>query len=602
MKIFNNLKSNLRKIEKNKIRSFIRASHLFLSKIKLKQRSLVIPLLIGLVITVGVVGISYGAIEYNKTSKLVKEAEQLTKEEKYNEANEKLESVQNKIIVKSLGIKKQEISKKIGENKKLEEDKLKYNQGLDSLYNNNFQEAINTLSAFSEDSFYYQKAQTKIEESKRMIIEGKLSAETIAKLAAETRAKQEEFEKKLKEQQLADKEATEKMMNADNDGDNLSYRRELELGTSDWDTDSDNDGIRDNEDLHPAGGGRNQAQTFAWSYGGYNWTWTANIHEDWFEYYKAKPRPNPRSAEYITYNDPFIQLISKKISDEAKKDNLNEVALAVSFVQSLPYVDDVYTGYDEYPKYPIETFFDKNGDCEDSSYLTASIIRAMNFDVVLILLPGHMAVGTWMDCDSPGTYYQSGDRCYYYIETTGEGFRLGEIPDKYKYTSASLIKIPSGETISNVTPYYEKPCALAADFSGYYYDGENYYSDSQCNNLTYCLLYKEYYYNLQTKSFYWDNSCVQIVTKGCSKAASYPSYFYNGIEYYYDSGCTQKATVCRISTYDYNKYWDGYNFYWDSSCSQEVVSGCSKSSIYPGYFFNGVYWYYDYQCTQKAKI
>jgi len=47
-------------------------------------------------VIVATTGISYGAIEYNKTSNLVKEAEQLAKEEKYDGAIEKLELAQNR--------------------------------------------------------------------------------------------------------------------------------------------------------------------------------------------------------------------------------------------------------------------------------------------------------------------------------------------------------------------------------------------------------------------------------------------------------------------------------------------------------------------------
>jgi len=435
--------------------------------------------------------------------------------------------------------------------------------------------------------------------------EEKTQQETIKRSQAEAKAKQEEFEKNLKEQQLSEKEAEEKRMNTDNDSDSLTYRRELELGTSDWNTDSDADGIPDNLDTHPAGGGRNIAQTFAWSYGGYSWTYTENIQEDWYDYYKAKkPRPDPRSSEYITYTDPFIQKISKRISDAAKENGLNSVDLAQAFVQSLSYVNDVYTGYDEYPKYPVETFFEKNGDCEDTSYLSASIIRAMNIDTVLILLPGHMAVGVWVtDCNSPGTSYELNDRCYYYAETTGDEYALGEAPDKYKYTSATLIKIPSGETFT-VNPQYKKPCYSSPDFPGYYYDGGNYYSDNQCNNLTHCIYYKEFYVNPQiTTKFYWDSNCSQEVTIGCYKSTDYSGYFYDSLGFYYDSRCTQKARICRPSTVYSDRYWDGDYNYWDSGCTQKVVSWCTKSTFQPGYFFNSLdyKYYYDYQCIQVAN-
>lgn len=515
-----------------------------------------IPLLIIVIVSIITAsGVGYGAIEYNKTSKLVKEAEQLTKEEKYNEANEKLEVAQNKFLVKNLGIKKQEISNGIEENKKLEEDKSKYNQGLDELNTGNLEKTIELLSELPEDSFYYQKAQTKIEETKRKIVEGELGEtkmakeeaeqkteeEKIGKEAAEAKAKQEEIQRKLKEGELSAKAAEELKMNTDNDGDGLTYRRELELGISDSNTDSDGDGIIDSKDTHPAGGGRNMPQTFAWNYGNIDWTWTETIQEDWYDYYKSKPRVSVTNVEYVTADDPFIKKISEVISKGAKEKGVDKVRLAISFVQSLPYVKDAYTGYDEYPKYPVETFFEKNGDCEDTTYLTASILVAMNMDTVLIDLPGHMAVGIWMECNAPGTSYKLGDKCYYYIETTGENWTVGEIPDDYKYSKATIIKLSSGEAIDNTSLQYVKPCSRSSGFPKYYSDGKNFYFDNQCNNIAYCLSYQEFYYNLQTENLYWDSSCNQIVTIGCYKSTLYPAYFFNGVNWYYDSQCTHKS-------------------------------------------------------------
>jgi len=582
-------------------------------KILVNWRGIIIVSLI----LVSLIGTTFGASEYHKISKIVKEAGQFTKKEKYEEALGKLNLAQTSWFVKNLGVKKQEITNKQQENEKLSEELSKYNQGLDKFDKGNYQEAIDLFSEIPENSFYSDNAKLKTEEAKRKIVEEELGETRIAKKEAEekaqqeaikrsqaeAKAKQEELEKQLKEQQLSEKEAEERRMNADNDGDGLTYRRELELGTSDWNTDSDDDGIIDSKDTHPAGGDRKIPQTFAWSYGGYDWTWTESIQEDWFDYYRAKPRGSHPSVEYITSDDPFIKEISKKISEGAKQD-IPDTWLAVSFVQNLPYIDDVYTGYNEYPKYPVETFFEKNGDCEDSSYLAASIINAMNKGVVLILLPGHMAVGVWMDCNAAGTYYKLDDRCYYYVETTEEGWFPGEIPDKYRYTPATLMKIPSGEVVNNVFPQYKKPCYLSPDFPGYYSDGENFYSDNQCNYLAYCLPYKEFYVNPQTLDFYWDSGCNQIVVRGCSKSTNYPGYFYNGVDYYFDSQCIQKARICRPSPIYSDEYWDGEYSYWDSNCTQKVASWCSKSIYYPGYFFNSLdyEYYYDYQCTQKASF
>jgi len=175
-------------------------------KIKTQKGVIQIPLLIAIIFSItAITGIGYGVAEYNKTSKIIKEAEQLSKEEKYNEAIGKLELAQNKLFDKM--ILKQKINTELDTNKKLLEDKSKYNQGLDELDKGNLQEAIDLLSELLENSFYYQKAQTKIEEAKRKIIEEELSKKQIVRKKAESKAKQEEFEKKLKEQQLAGKEA-----------------------------------------------------------------------------------------------------------------------------------------------------------------------------------------------------------------------------------------------------------------------------------------------------------------------------------------------------------------------------------------------------------
>jgi hypothetical protein len=176
------------------------------------------------------------------------------------------------------------------------------------------------------------------------------------------------------------------------------------------------------------------------------------------------------------------------------------------------------------------------------------------------------------------------------------------MPSDAPRTPATLIKIPSGETINNVSPQYVKPCYASPDFSGYYTDGKSYYLDSQCYNMAYCLPYKGYYFNPQvTTEFYWDNSCSQIVVSGCYKSTSYPGYFYNSIDLYSDSRCIQKATICRPSPNYSDTYYNGYNEFWDSGCNQKVVLWCPKSIYYPGYFFNSIdnKIYIDSQCTIK---
>ncbi len=119
---------------------------------------------------------------------------------------------------------------------------------------------------------------------------------------------------------------------------------------------------------------------------------------------------------------------------------LEKINLIISFVQSLPYTsDNVTTPYDEYPRYPLETLVDNGGDCEDSSILTASLLESMNYELILINPPGHMAVG--VNVDAYGSYWTFEDEKYFYLETTAEGWEIGDIPDDYTDASAYLYEL-----------------------------------------------------------------------------------------------------------------------------------------------------------------
>jgi len=427
------------------------------------------------------------------------------------------------------------------------------------------------LSAIFYGIYFYdkkiEKLNTELERTKlQAISEKQLSEEELAAEIAKTKdaqqkANEEAIKKNEKELELAQKEKTEKELNTDKDGDGLTYRQEISYGTSDSNTDSDNDGIIDGQDMHPAGGDRPIAQHFEWSYLDESWEWDFSFPSDWYDYYKNKSRVSQGIA-YVTSDDLYIKKIADMLKKTAEEKNYVKSAFAVSFVQSLGYVDDDLISYNDYPKYPLETLAEQNGDCEDTSYLSAAIISAMGIDCSLVLLPGHMSIAIAFSNSPSGYYYSNNNRDYYYIETTGNGWEIGDMPSEYKNTKAKLLNEYYNE--AEVYPSYRKPCEISSDFIGYYYDGQNYYSDNQCNNLTYCLSYEELYYNIKTQNFYWDNNCAQVVTKGCYKSTSYTGYFINGIDYYNDSKCTQKAAMCRAYS---GGYWDGFYFYSDRNCT-----------------------------------
>jgi hypothetical protein len=179
-----------------------------------------------------------------------------------------------------------------------------------------------------------------------------------------------------------------------------------------------------------------------------------NVPQSLYDYYKSLPRsPTPNYSVYVThpYDDPYIGSLATKLKEAAQAQGYSEfetVEFAVSFVQSLPYVtDNVSTGYDEYPRFPIETLVDNGGDCEDTAILMASLVKAMGYGVVLLRFDataasqGHMAVGIAGGEGIYGTYWEYAGRKYYYLETTGDGWRIGQIPDQYKTALAHVYEM-----------------------------------------------------------------------------------------------------------------------------------------------------------------
>ena len=209
---------------------------------------------------------------------------------------------------------------------------------------------------------------------------------------------------------------------------------------------------------YPADSADYYYRTFEWSYDNAEWTYSMTIPRDVYDYYRD--RPHNRESDYSQYalsdyDRAYIQGIVNKFKETGQEkgyDEYENVMMIISFVQSLPYTSDsVTTGYDEYPRYPLETLVDNGGDCEDTAILTAAILREMDYGSVLIELPEHMAVGVKCSDDFSGTYYEYQGSRYYYLETTGLGWDIGEIPEEYEGEEAiirPMIQVPRMRLVS----------------------------------------------------------------------------------------------------------------------------------------------------------
>lgn len=189
------------------------------------------------------------------------------------------------------------------------------------------------------------------------------------------------------------------------------------------------------------------SRNYTWTYRG-KWTWGMRMPVSLYDYYRNLPRPRTNNySVYVTHplDDAYIDTLVEKMKNAAQRaryTDLQTVEFAAAFVQSLPYtVDSVTSPYDEYPRYPAETLVDNGGDCEDTSILLASILDRMGYKVVLLNPPTHMAVGVKISGNISGTCWQYEGDNYYYIETSGLNWRIGQLPEKYNAVAATIYPI-----------------------------------------------------------------------------------------------------------------------------------------------------------------
>jgi hypothetical protein len=99
---------------------------------------------------------------------------------------------------------------------------------------------------------------------------------------------------------------------------------------------------------------------------------------------------------------------------------------SVSFAQGIPYrTDSESVSLPEYPRYPVETLVEGVGDCEDTSYLLASLLSEppLKADPVLVYFARHAGVAVpanqcplGVDTDKNGVFEYDGEE-FIYIET-----------------------------------------------------------------------------------------------------------------------------------------------------------------------------------------
>ncbi|RLF50905.1 MAG: hypothetical protein DRN24_05805 [Thermoplasmata archaeon] len=202
-------------------------------------------------------------------------------------------------------------------------------------------------------------------------------------------------------------------------------------------------------------------RVYHWIFHNKNWSFSIDIPTRIYDTYKNKKDYSYKGnrmpqkygtkamASFVTPDDGIVKTVADKLESMAKNngfDTVTTINFILRFVQwNVHYADDDKTeGCIEYWRYPVETLVDKQGDCEDSAVLFASIIKTLGFDTTLFLYTldegedkpvGHLAVGIHLQGNYGGYVEDKNGKKYFYCETAidpPDVLNLGAIPQEFK--------------------------------------------------------------------------------------------------------------------------------------------------------------------------
>ena len=191
--------------------------------------------------------------------------------------------------------------------------------------------------------------------------------------------------------------------------------------------------------------------TYSWTYESIEYTISFDISDPLYESYVSDTIERfmttdedvANALNFITTDDVVIEYISACMDDlsvQSGLDQAEEAQMVLNFVQeAIPYSYDTDThSMTDYWSFPVETLHDGSGDCEDKSFLYASIMERIGYGSALIMYDEHVAVG--VNCTGlSGWYYDVDGLRYYYCETTSTGWTIGEMPSGYNKANVMVI-------------------------------------------------------------------------------------------------------------------------------------------------------------------
>ena len=187
------------------------------------------------------------------------------------------------------------------------------------------------------------------------------------------------------------------------------------------------------------------------------------LYSDYMAYVNTdctrKSGTEDQDRTYVTSSDKYVKQLADSFTEFTKDSSIwsdyMRMNFVLAFTQYIEYKSDTDTkGVDEYWKFPLETLYEQNGDCEDTSILFCAIASAMGYKSAMLLFYGHMAAGVELADGSitentkASDPFPEDDVNYYYCETTATGYNVGTAPTGYEYNGTYYCYYNMGDIIS----------------------------------------------------------------------------------------------------------------------------------------------------------
>jgi hypothetical protein len=201
----------------------------------------------------------------------------------------------------------------------------------------------------------------------------------------------------------------------------------------------------------------------------YDRVYTLNIeHEDYrsthtlytyvppslYDYYRSESHQVNGERDYAKFVTPAaVRTIAenmRKLGSNRSSDDEDFANDVLGFVHQIPYAVSSR-------KYPVEALVDNSGDCDVSSFLAASIMKAGGLDVVLFVyrgLPGsHMNIGVYLpntplyaSSEIEPNGFEYNNKTYWVAECTPTGnWKVGNQPQSFAQVKPSIIPLEHSE-------------------------------------------------------------------------------------------------------------------------------------------------------------